>query len=473
MNNFIYILCGVSLSGSLLALLIRLWDWIFINKIQVERLYFFLKLSLVIFFLPGWLVTWFCVKIYSYEFYQSGLNEIQQFYLYGDLENLSMNYIIPVHMPVLNIIFYVWFCGAIVSIVIINLYKRHRMNKIIKSCVCVENKITLDILEKIVMLYKIETKATLYQCSYIRSPFIYGIFSPKIVIPKVEFSAEELEIIFRHELMHYKNKDIIFRSLIGFIQGINWFNPLMLYFSNLFYAYGEFACDEKVSNQLTKVQRGIYARLLHRLSERADDIFYKAEFAKDDEKFLRRRIYIIMKGTIIKKTAASSILALSLIIIGGTSVSFGASLGAAHVYNEILDVHMNKNTKEERYIQTEYEEYTSTNSKVDADVSIVIVPSGKGSNTIDVRIPAGKTGNTNPFSATSGKGIKVIVSGDSASDTFIAGMIDSSGNRRYVKSENGSVDYTFIVSQTGSYTVYFENTGDEELHLIGTIYVNY
>ena len=53
------------------------------------------------------------------------------------------------------------------------------------------------------------------------------------------------------------------------------------------------------------------------------------------------------------------------------------------------------------------------------------------------------------------------------------GIIEPSGNRRVVLSHNGEVNYTFDVEKTGTYQVYFENTGSSSIQFSGVVYMDY
>jgi len=471
MNDFLIVLWAISLSGSILFLVVKIYDRIFSNQVQAGKLYLLLKVSLLYFFLPGIFMTITLIKLYSYEINSQSALEVHQFFVYKHAGSIAVDRLFHIEVFVVNLIFVVWLIGAIVAIFIINLYKGYISSRLLGTCFLPEDCIAIEILKGLVPQYKIKRKIALYQCSHISSPILFGILKPKIIIPVTDFSEEELEIIFRHELTHYKNHDIFFRGLIGIIHGMNWFNPVMIHFSSLFYDYGELACDEKVAAQLTAAQRVIYARLLCRLLEKNEISTNKPAFSNNDENFLKRRVFIIIKGTKIKKTVISSVLAYSLVCLWYPLCSFASYWSASQVYNEIMTNVVSENSEKKVYNKQVYVEYHD-NTELPSDLH-TINSSTKGVNSIDLTFAAGSVGVTNEFTATTGKGIKVIVSGDSSSASFKAGVVDSSGYRRYVTSRGGSVDCTFEITETGTYGVYFENDGNSDLHLLGTIYIDY
>lgn len=232
------------------------------------------------------------------------------------------------------------------------------------------------------------------------------------------------------------------------------------------------ACDEKVSNQLNASQKIIYANLLIKLYKHSCNIAQMVSFSNDNKKIFKRRIFIIMKGSKIKKSITSSILAFLIVVLSCPLIAFASTEGASQIRYEIVKAIDSNSSKQEAYMLHDHEKY-SNKAQLTESIKIKINPFIRGSSTFDVTVPKGGGAVTNEFSATAGKGIKVVVSGDSASDSFNAGISVNSEHLRYVSSQDGSVAYTFTVKETGTYAVYFENTSDHDIHLIGTIYVNY
>ncbi len=59
------------------------------------------------------------------------------------------------------------------------------------------------------------------------SPMIMGYLKPCLVLPRYDYSKEQLEFIIRHELTHYKRKDVWFKLLFALSSSLHWFNPLV------------------------------------------------------------------------------------------------------------------------------------------------------------------------------------------------------------------------------------------------------
>jgi len=80
----------------------------------------------------------------------------------------------------------------------------------------------------------------------VQSPMITGFVKPIFLLPYVEYSEADLELIMKHELIHYKHKDIWNKLVMVVANAVHWFNPLvyvMRYRSN---ADIEMACDSEL-----------------------------------------------------------------------------------------------------------------------------------------------------------------------------------------------------------------------------------
>lgn len=78
------------------------------------------------------------------------------------------------------------------------------------------------------------------------TPMLIGVFRPCIIVPKFEYvkngMRNELENILRHELTHYKRKDIVYKWMVVFITSLHWFNPIMYFIRNEISRACELSC---------------------------------------------------------------------------------------------------------------------------------------------------------------------------------------------------------------------------------------
>lgn len=99
----------------------------------------------------------------------------------------------------------------------------------------------------------------------VSSPFILGIFSPKIYLPS-DIGEDEKRFILAHEKAHLKRHDHIIKPLAWLLLSVYWFNPLCIFAYILFSRDIESACDEKVINSLSFDGRKDYSRTLLKYS---------------------------------------------------------------------------------------------------------------------------------------------------------------------------------------------------------------
>ncbi|MDR2939078.1 MAG: PepSY domain-containing protein [Clostridiales bacterium] len=81
---------------------------------------------------------------------------------------------------------------------------------------------------------------------FVLSPMLIGFFKPTIVLPKRQFSPEEIKYIFKHELTHYKRLDLWVNLLVLCASAVHWFNPLVFYMAKAIRADCEASCDSSV-----------------------------------------------------------------------------------------------------------------------------------------------------------------------------------------------------------------------------------
>ncbi|MBQ4557261.1 MAG: hypothetical protein IJA60_06420 [Clostridia bacterium] len=85
----------------------------------------------------------------------------------------------------------------------------------------------------------------IWLCDNIDTPFILGVFRPKIYVPST-MSESDIEYVTAHEKAHIKRRDYIWKPLGFAILTVYWFNPVMWIAYILLCRDIELACDEKV-----------------------------------------------------------------------------------------------------------------------------------------------------------------------------------------------------------------------------------
>ncbi len=89
----------------------------------------------------------------------------------------------------------------------------------------------------------------IYESTFLKTPFVLGIFEPCIYIPE-ELPIEEINYIIRHEQTHIRRFDHIIKPFAFFALSIHWFNPLVWAAFFLMSNDMELSCDERVLDEM-------------------------------------------------------------------------------------------------------------------------------------------------------------------------------------------------------------------------------
>jgi len=89
----------------------------------------------------------------------------------------------------------------------------------------------------------------IYEADNIQSPFVLGVFTPKIYLPP-GLSEDEREYIVLHEKTHIRRYDHIVKFAAYFILCLHWFNPFAWIGFILCGADMEMSCDERVLREM-------------------------------------------------------------------------------------------------------------------------------------------------------------------------------------------------------------------------------
>ena len=106
-------------------------------------------------------------------------------------------------------------------------------------------------------------KDNILLCDHASTPFILGIFRPRIILP-YSVSPEEAEHVIAHEKAHLKRLDHIWKPLGFVLLSFYWFNPV-LWIAYIYLCKDiELACDERVIQKMdTESIKAYSSTLLH------------------------------------------------------------------------------------------------------------------------------------------------------------------------------------------------------------------
>lgn len=158
---------------------------------------------------------------------------------------------------------------------------------------------SLLILRKIRSELKIKRKIRLMIFSGLDSPVMTGMISPVILLPDMAYTEEELSMILRHELVHWKRRDIWYKFVLLLANAVHWFNPLVWVMARQADQDIEISCDDAVlagKNELFRQQYG--QALLHvlRTGVTRRNTIFSTRFSAS-RKTLKRRFSNLLKAS--------------------------------------------------------------------------------------------------------------------------------------------------------------------------------
>ncbi len=114
-------------------------------------------------------------------------------------------------------------------------------------------------------------KARIIMTEKTKIPMTVGIGSYTILIPKLDYSDRENELIQRHELTHIKNGDLIIQLLVNVLCVVYWWNPAVYMFRKNLEQYFELRCDGTVTYNMSKQEIAEYLEILLKIYKNGND----------------------------------------------------------------------------------------------------------------------------------------------------------------------------------------------------------
>jgi len=226
---------------------------------------------------------------------------------------------------------YIFLAGTLVFLIVILIQSFKIHHRIFAVC-----KLSDDLQFKNILLgckqeMGISKNIPLYISPNISTPFLYGVLNPCIILPNIQFTAEELQHVFQHELTHWKLRDPWLKLLMLLVNAVHWFNPLAYIARYDIDRFCELSCDESVVTSMNTEERRRYCELMlnvlwHATGHNANLIIAFS----DKRKQLERRITFMLNCKKMKTSSKilSVVVAVIIMAFGATTVAFanGSSL---------------------------------------------------------------------------------------------------------------------------------------------------
>jgi beta-lactamase regulating signal transducer with metallopeptidase domain len=147
------------------------------------------------------------------------------------------------------------------------------------------------------------------------TPQLFGFFKPLLLLPTTSYNNEDLTLVLRHELTHYKHKDLSIKLLSLILNIIFWFDPFIYIIKKNVEIYCELCCDEAVVRNMNDNNKQKYGECILNLIR--DSIRENTSFSTcfyQNKKILKKRIHSMVSST--KKSKGIVIIISTIFVIG-------------------------------------------------------------------------------------------------------------------------------------------------------------
>lgn len=281
MNNILFTVISLSISGTLLALLIFLLKHALKNSVSKGFMYYIWALVLLRMIIPfGYEIS---TDIFDTSFPSQNTQDAVTDTL--PVPSTPVGDVVVPSEPVINedIVFdseiqpeipavtqkaslwsrlkenlgYFWLAGAVVSIAWYAVSYAVFSRKISRTFVPVSDK------EAEIFAELTDGKTVrLVRSNKIHTPMLMGIFRPTVILPEWGYKENELRVILKHELTHFSRGDIFYKWATVIVTSLHWFNPFAYLIRREINRACELSCDEAVIRNMTETERNGYGNML-------------------------------------------------------------------------------------------------------------------------------------------------------------------------------------------------------------------
>jgi len=231
-----------------------------------------------------------------------------------------------------------------------------------------EDENTLALFEHVKKEMKLRNcKVQILVCGFISTSMLTGFFKPTILLPEKNYDDAELELIFRHELIHYRRKDLWIKLLSVIAIAVHWFNPLVYLMNIALQTEGEASCDQEVLEMSKLKNRHFYAEvIIGMIGGKKLGMTTLATNFYGGKKGIKKRLEEIMAGTTSRKSISYALLAL---IVALTFMS-GSVFAMNHPSTEQSEAEMPIEGNNDLF-EIHHESSTDDNETGESDISSI------------------------------------------------------------------------------------------------------
>lgn len=163
----------------------------------------------------------------------------------------------------LEILIIVWVIGSILLLLRLGFRLYRQYNEIRKHTIQANDRVFRIYRDTLREMTCSEVGSISLSADYY-SPMMVGFFKPHILFPEdmTSLCDEDLRFVFRHEIIHFENRDLWIKLLIELLCCALWWNPVVYLLRVCISQLLELRCDSQVCKNLNQTQQSDYAQTL-------------------------------------------------------------------------------------------------------------------------------------------------------------------------------------------------------------------
>lgn len=294
--------------------------------------------------------------------------------------------------------------------------------------------------------------------------FIVGVFRGRIFLPEKPYGEYELRVILEHELWHYRQGDLLLKSLCVWLSWIQWFNPLTKKLFEEVDKWGDIHSDLHLCYGAEKQGdwKWYFGAVIDNVPEEGT-CFCTGMGLRTSKEELEGRIRKMKKHNPkreLRRAVLALLAACFLLTLSGTVLAAGKGVEA--LYGVVYAA-----TERTEYEEPGPEPEVSEEVEWLPDESLAIVDvednlNVKSANAYTWTISADTLNRTGAFYAEKGIKVTISVNPDPAGSATGIGLDQPNGYLRGV-SGKGAYGHTFTILESGSYKAYVRNESGSKI----------
>ncbi|HBH3204509.1 TPA: M56 family metallopeptidase, partial [Clostridioides difficile] len=173
-----------------------------------------------------------------------------------NINNINLEGFNNISTVISSILLYTWITSVVIYL-IYTIFKYIKLKNLISDLSYeVDDEEIINLYRSILKEFDITKDIKLKYSYEVETP---AFFNSCVLLPPHDYKLKELDWIFRHELMHFKSKDLYLKYVILFLKIVYWFNPFVYIMDKHIDLDCELYCDERVLKNRNSEEKKDYA----------------------------------------------------------------------------------------------------------------------------------------------------------------------------------------------------------------------